>query len=143
MRERIAKLFAVALASLIVVLAAAFAARQNAPGTAPTPASRQDAPATPPVAEPPDTSSVARGRAAFSGQGCARCHRMDGVGNPRSPLDGVGARLAPDRIRAFILAEPSVRDMLPESVARAKAGYARLPEAELDALVSYLVASRE
>lgn len=141
MRERIARAFAVVLGVLVVGLAAAFAARRNAEPAPPmrVPAEATEAPPSPTVMDP---EAVTRGRAGFEAHGCSRCHRLEGVGNPRSPLDGVGARLTPERIRAFIVADPSVAGGLGPSVVRAKRAYADLPAPELDALVAYLASSR-
>ncbi|MEX2467069.1 MAG: cytochrome c [Gemmatimonadota bacterium] len=146
MRERIAKGFAVGLTLLVTVLAGAFAARKNAPGAPDAPRATTDAATpfvpVPPPTEPPTAEVLERGRVVFDEQGCTRCHRLEGTGNPRSPLDGVGARLAPDRIRAFIVADDAVRGELTSSVARAKVAFADLPEADLDALVTYLATLR-
>lgn len=64
------------------------------------------------------------------------------VGPASTPLDGVGARVLPERIRTFIVADDAVRSSLSPSVARTKAAYAVLPTADLDALVSFLTMLR-
>ncbi len=127
----------------MIALAAVFAERQNAapiPRTTSTTAEAR--PVVPPPAVPPDPAEIERGRTAFEEQGCLRCHGLEGEGSPRSPLDGVGARLTPEAIRAFIVAADEVRASLSPSVARQKTGYAGLPAAELDAMVTFLEASR-
>ena len=138
MRERLARIFAVVLTTAVVALAAFFASRQNAGrpsvGVAPVVA-------PPPVVQVPEEVLV-RGRVVYDEQGCARCHRFEGQGNPRSPLDGVGGRLTVERIRSFIVADDEVRRTLPASAARVKAGYRSLPSDDLDALVASLAASR-
>jgi mono/diheme cytochrome c family protein len=151
-RERLAKVFAVGLATLVVGLAAWFAARQNAvvPSGRPAEAGARGAAVTEPVAggavAPPaasvDPALVSRGRSVFQEQGCVRCHRLDGSGNPRSPLDGVGARLNEERIRDFVIAADDLRETLTPSVVRTKARFRDLPASDLDALVAYLAASR-
>jgi mono/diheme cytochrome c family protein len=144
MRERIARWYALGLGAVMVALAALFAERQNTePVTRATATTAEAAPVVPPPADPPDPAEVQRGRTAFEEQGCLRCHRLEGEGSPRSPLDGVGARLTPEAIRAFIVAADEVRASLSPSVARQKTGYAQLPAAELDALVTFLAASRD
>jgi hypothetical protein len=143
MRERIARWYALGLGVVMVALAAFFAERQNAaPILRTTVATAEAVPVVPPPAVPPDPAEVRLGRTAFEEQGCLRCHRLEGEGSPRSPLDGVGARLTPEAIRAFIIASDDVRASLSPSVARQKTGYAALPAAELDALVTFLAASR-
>jgi len=146
MRERLARIYAVGLGVVIVLLAALFAGRQNTPGAAgPRPAGEAGVPvaAVPPRPVPPEPGVVAQGRRVYEEQGCARCHRVQGDGNPRSPLDGVGARLSPELLRAFVVADDAVRAQLSPSVARAKFAFASLPEGELEALVTYLETLRE
>lgn len=138
MREIVARLSAVTLGVAIVALAALFAQRQNAepvtPGAAEAPA--------PVVAGPVDQAVAARGRALFAEIGCLRCHAVEGQGNPRSPLDGIGARRVPEEIRARIVGAPSVADEMPRSAIRAKEPFAALPETDLDALTAYLSSLR-
>lgn len=69
-------------------------------------------------------------------QRCRMCHAIEGEGNIRSPLDGVGDRLSEEDIRLWIVAP---QEMNP---AVAKRGY-HLSEEDLDALVAYLMASRQ
>ena len=139
MRELAAKWVAVLIGLLIVVLAALFAWRENT--------ARAERPPSPPASPPPvldvTPDVVAQGRSTFDEEGCARCHALGGSGNPRSPLDGVGARLTLDGIRAHIVAAPSARDGLSRSVIRAKERYAGLPEADLQALAAWLTTLRE
>jgi mono/diheme cytochrome c family protein len=135
MREFLAKVLAALTAALVVALAAAFSLAQNAP-------SRKEA--RPAAAGPraPAPAAAAAGRAAYEEHGCAGCHSITGQGNPRSPLDGVGARLARGEIRDWIVASESVRPRLAAGVARIKQGYSAIPEEELQAMVDYLAALR-
>lgn len=143
MRERIARWYALGIGVFVVGLAALFADRQNA-GPVPdaTSTTTEAAPVVPAPDVPPDPAEVQRGRTAFEEQGCLRCHRVAGEGSPRSPLDGVGARLTPEEIHAFIVADDAVRGSLSPSVARAKTEFADMPEGDLDALVVYLTTLR-
>lgn len=142
MRERIARWYALGIGLFVVGLAALFAERQNAGPAPATPAATEAAPVVPPPDMPPDPAEVRRGRAVFEEQGCLRCHRVAGEGSPRSPLDGVGARLHPEEIHAFIVADDAVRGSLSPSVARAKNEFADMPDGDLDALVVYLTTLR-
>ena len=136
MRERWARWLALTTGLLVLLLAAAFAAVQNPPGTPPT-----DRPATPAAAVATagaDRAQIERGRALFAGQGCQRCHSVAGEGSPRSPLDGVGDRLGPLELRHWIVADPAVADEMGARTRAAKQPYAQLDAAELDALVAWL-----
>lgn len=143
MRERIARWYALGIGFFVVGLAALFAERQNAdPVVDATPTTAEAPPVVPPPDVPPDPAELRHGRTVFEEQGCLRCHRVAGEGSPRSPLDGVGARLNPDELRAFIVADDEVRGSLSSSVARAKTEFADLPEGDLGALVTYLTTLR-
>lgn len=139
MREIAAKWVAVLIGLLVVALAAAFAWRENTTRS-PLPTA---VPAEPPPRIDVDPEVARRGARVFDDAGCARCHAVGGSGNPRSPLDGVGARLTLEEIRARIVAAPSARDGLSRSVIRTKEGYAELPDPDLEALAAWLATLRE
>jgi mono/diheme cytochrome c family protein len=144
MRIFFAKLLVAVTGLLIVVLAILFAAIRNpsddvqsgtreqvtvttpGAGAVPTPrdATRQAA----------EAATIARGRAVYGEQRCRMCHSIKGEGNPRSPLDGVGGRLTEWEVRLWIVAP---QEMSPTVTKR---GY-QLSDENLDALVSYLMAS--
>lgn len=97
MREKWARRIALLTGGLVVVLAVVFAGAQNPP-RAPLPAppeSRHAAPELLPLL-------IEAGRQVYAEQACARCHSIAGHGGARSPLDGVGARLSEEEIRAWI-----------------------------------------
>lgn len=147
MRERMAKAYAVGLVVLMTGLAAVFANQQNssggsAIGDGAAMSGVGSAPRVPAPETAPDAAVVALGRDVLEEQGCLRCHRVAGEGSPRSALDGVGARLTPQELRAFIVADDDVRGSLSPSVARAKTEFADLPEGDLGALVTYLTTLR-
>lgn len=139
MREIAAKWVAVLIGLLVVALAAAFAWRENTVRAAPV----VEAPAEPPPRIEVEPAAAELGRRVFDDAGCTRCHSLEGSGNPRSPLDGVGARLTLDEIRAHIVAGPSARGDLTRSVIRAKESYRELPEGDLEALAAWLTTARE
>jgi mono/diheme cytochrome c family protein len=84
------------------------------------------------AAQDQDRATLDRGREVYKQQRCQTCHSIDGVGNRRYPLDGVGARLTEEQIRKWIVAP---REMDPKVRKRA---YDKLPKQDLDALVAYM-----
>ena len=80
-----------------------------------------------------------KGQEVYTAQKCSVCHSIAGKGGKASPLDGVGAKLSADEIRAWIVTPV-------EAAAKAKstkkppmpAKYGKLPAADLDALVAYM-----
>jgi mono/diheme cytochrome c family protein len=145
MRTLFAKLLVGVTGLLIVVFASLFAVLRNPPDDAKVETPEQVTLTTPEagVAAPmtKDASSqarqaatIARGRAVYVEQRCRVCHSLEGEGNTRSPLDGVGGRLTEREIRLWIVAPQQMNPAV------AKRGY-RLSEEDLNALVAYLTAS--
>lgn len=95
--------------------------------------------AAPAVARAQDAALVKKGEQLYAAQKCNICHAIAGKGKATSPLDGVGKKLTPAQIREWLV-NPV------EAAAKAKstkkppmpAKYAKLPPAEIDALVAYM-----
>jgi mono/diheme cytochrome c family protein len=85
------------------------------------------------AAETLDPARIERVIKVYAAQRCASCHSIDGQGNRRYPLDGVGSRLDRDAIRTWIVEpqkiSPGVR----------KRGFTQLTEDDLDGLVTYIL----
>jgi mono/diheme cytochrome c family protein len=135
MREIIAR--AVCLLTVVVVTALAhlFAARHNPDVSVSVP---EQVRAVQPIADPVVSSDALRGRALYDEHGCSTCHAIAGVGNPRNPLDGVGARRTAAELREWITGTGSAVGQLSPAVVKRKQRYEEWPEADLNALVSYL-----
>ena len=43
-------------------------------------------------------SAVEKGAAVFAAQKCSLCHALDGKGNAKGPLDGIGSKLKAEEI---------------------------------------------
>jgi mono/diheme cytochrome c family protein len=135
-RESMARWLALATATLVVLLSAAFAALRNlAPLRSPAPS----APRIAAPAGPADAARIAAGRAAFERLNCAMCHAIEGRGNPSHPLDGVGSRLDRDALRDWTLGTGAASGKL-GGVAQTKQRNAKDPD--LDALLDYLAQLR-
>jgi len=80
---------------------------------------------------------VARGAKVYADQKCSVCHSIAGKGNAKGSLDGVGAKLSADDIRAWIV--DAVGQTAKTKAARKPVmkNYA-LPKEDVDALVAYL-----
>ena len=135
MRERLAEWVAGLSLAVVVLLAFLFARYQNPQVRPAVDAGAEVESAQPPAAPEP---LAARGFEVFEQEGCARCHSIGGIGNPRSPLDDVGARRAPDSIRSWILGTGSAHDSLSAAVLRRKSRYSELAPDALDALTRFL-----
>lgn len=92
----------------------------------------------PPDATPTKAGSIDRGRAVYAQQNCSTCHSIAGEGNPRHPLDGVGARWEAAELRAWIVGTGVAADILPAAIVKRKQRYQNMPEDDLTALVAFL-----
>jgi mono/diheme cytochrome c family protein len=145
MRERLALGVLVFTLLLVIGLSAGFAARRSANGQPPPPVTPKSVEAVSASASSNRAGGgaernavVARGRAVYAEQRCASCHAIAGEGNPRFPLDGVGAQLNPDELRQWITGTGGAAEVLTPTVQRRKQRYLTLPEPDLAALVAYL-----
>ena len=85
-----------------------------------------------------DKVQIERGMKVYADQKCSLCHAIEGRGNAKGKLDGVGAKLKADEIREWVV-NPT------EMATKAKAdrkppmkAYANLSKEDLDALVAYI-----
>ena len=82
-------------------------------------------------------AKVAQGEKVYADQKCALCHSIGDKGNKKGPLDGVGAKLKADDLRAWIV---DAKGMTAKTKATRKPdmkSYA-LPKEDVDALVAYM-----
>jgi len=84
-------------------------------------------------------AKVEKGKAVYAAQKCAMCHSIDGKGNAKGPLDGVGSKLTAAEIRSWItepaaMAAKAKADRKPAMLTK----FASLPKDDIDALVAYL-----
>jgi mono/diheme cytochrome c family protein len=130
MREIIARVVCLLTVAMVLALAHFFAERHNPQGSAQVPAS--------PATESVSSSDAVRGREIYNAQGCSSCHAIAGVGNPRNPLDDVGARRTAVELREWITGTGSATDQLSRAVVRRKQRYQELSAVEIQALVAFL-----
>ena len=138
MREIVARLTSVLTVVMVLALAHLFAVRHN-----PAPAALAAPPVATPVAPaaapaPAADPGIAHGRQVYADQRCASCHAIGGSGNPRNPLDGVGARLSRAELLDWVTGTGTATDQLAPAVARRKARYRDLPVNDMNALIAYL-----
>jgi mono/diheme cytochrome c family protein len=84
-------------------------------------------------------AKVQRGMKVYEEQKCSLCHSIGGKGNQKGPLDGVGAMLTAEEIKAWIT---TPKEMTAKAKAERKPpmrAYPTLPADDVDALVAYLL----
>ena len=80
-----------------------------------------------------------RGQELYTAQKCQGCHNIAGKGFKNNTLDGVGGRLSAAELKAWIV---TPKEMATKTAASGKPPmpdrYAKLPAADIDALVAYM-----
>ena len=91
------------------------------------------------TALPAMAQDAKRGQEVYATQKCQICHSIAGQGSKTSPLDGVGKKLTADEIRQWII-NPTEMTAKTKSTKKPPmpARYAKLPQADIDALVAYM-----
>ena len=79
------------------------------------------------------------GEAVYAAQKCAMCHSLDGKGQTKGPLDGVGTKLTAEEIRLWIVDPVDMTKKTSATRKPAMRAYPKLPKADLDALVAFMV----
>jgi len=142
MRVRFALLVCWLTLGLVVGLSWWFAVRHNPALPPASPVAPVSAPVSVPALPPGPVAANETGARLFREQGCASCHALGGAGNPRYPLDGVGARRSRDELRAWTTGTGLAAERLSPMVVRRKQRYQELSDADMAALVEYLSAAR-
>ena len=86
-----------------------------------------------------DAAAIKKGQEIYAAQKCSVCHSIGGQGNKTNPLDGVGAKLSAADTRQWIV-DPTAMTAKVKSTKKPPmpARWAKLPAADLDALVAYM-----
>ena len=88
-------------------------------------------------------SAITKGEQVYAAQKCSMCHALDGKGQAKGPLDGIGTKLTADEIREWI-AHPA--EMTKKHNATRKPvmkAYPNLPKEDLEALVAFLASKKK
>ena len=80
-----------------------------------------------------------KGEAVYTAQKCSVCHAIAGKGKATGKLDGVGTKLSAEDIKQWIV-DPVAAAAKAKSTKKPPmpAKYAKLPPADIDALVAYM-----
>jgi mono/diheme cytochrome c family protein len=90
------------------------------------------------VAVAQDTALIKKGEEVFTAQKCAVCHSIGGKGSKSNPLDGVGAKLSADDLRAWITDPAAMTKKTNSQKKPPMPKNAKLTPADVDALVAYM-----
>jgi mono/diheme cytochrome c family protein len=84
-------------------------------------------------------AKAAQGEALFAAQKCSVCHSIEGRGNKRFPLDGVGGSVSADMLRLWLVDPKAAEAKTGKAGTPKMRSYEKLPPGDLDALVAYLL----
>ena len=85
-----------------------------------------------------DAALIKKGQDVYNAQKCAVCHSVGGKGSKANPLDGVGAKLSADDIRAWITDPVAMTKKANSQKKPPMPKNAKLTAADVDALVAYM-----
>ncbi len=144
MREIWARRIAFLTGLAVLFLTVVFAALQNPVETTGSGADSGDVPlpADTVVAVALDAECIEAGKLVYQNKGCARCHSIGGQGNPRNPLDGVGAKHSSETMADWIIGAESLRGVLPDRAIVQKQTYKVLAQEQLRVLSIYMQSLR-
>jgi len=84
-------------------------------------------------------ASVDKGKDVYAKQNCKICHSIAKVGNPKTPLDGVGAKLTDDQFKKWIR---TPKEMNPKTLMVAYPD-SKISDSDLANLVAYLLSLKK
>ena len=90
------------------------------------------------VALAQDDAKVKQGAEIYTKQKCQICHSIDGKGNAKGPLDGVGTELTADQIRQWLVNPQEMYAKQQPPKRPMKPAHPKLAAEDVDALVAYL-----
>lgn len=96
------------------------------------------------VAVAQDAAKVARGKEVYATAKCSPCHSIEGKGNKKGPLDGVGSRLTEEEIRLWHTDPKAMAQKTKSTRKPLMTSYAtKLSKEDLDAVVAYMVSLKK
>lgn len=84
-----------------------------------------------------DAAQIEKGIKVYAAQKCSLCHSIEGKGNKKGPLDGVGSKYTAAEIKQWIVDAKGMTEKTKSERKPAMKDY-KLPADELDALVAYM-----
>jgi len=84
-----------------------------------------------------------KGAAVYAAQKCSICHALDGKGQSKGPLDGIGTKLTAAEIREWIVNPAEMTKKHNATRKPVMRAYPNLPKDDLDALVAFLASKKK
>jgi mono/diheme cytochrome c family protein len=91
-----------------------------------------------PISFAQNAAAVEQGKKVYASSRCQVCHSIEGQGNKKGPLDGVGKKLSADDIRAWMTDAEGMTTKTKAARKPPMKSYPKMAKADLDALVAYM-----
>lgn len=85
-----------------------------------------------------DKALVEKGQTLYTANKCQTCHSIEGKGNKKGPLDGVGSKLTAEEIRAWLVDPEEMTAKTRSTRKPVMKSYEKLPKEDIDALGAYM-----
>lgn len=85
-----------------------------------------------------NVAAIEQGKKVYAANRCQICHAIDGQGNKKGPLDGVGKKLSADDTRSWMVDAPGMTAKAKAERKPAMKSYPTITKADLDTLVAYM-----
>ena len=90
-----------------------------------------------------DKAHVEHGMKVYAAQKCSVCHSIEGKGQKKGPLDGVGSKLTEEEIRLWLVDAPGMTKKTKSTRKPLMKNYNHLPQEDIDALVAYMASLKK
>jgi mono/diheme cytochrome c family protein len=88
-------------------------------------------------------AKIERGMKVYAAQQCSICHSIQGKGNAKGALDGVGSKLSAAEIKDWIADPKKMTEKTKAARKPPMKAYPNLPAEDLDALVAYMLSLKK
>ena len=88
-------------------------------------------------------SAVEKGAVVFGAHKCTLCHSLDGKGNAKGPLDGIGSKLKAEEIRQWLTTPVEMAAKANATRKPPMKSFSTLPKEDLDALVAFIASKKK
>jgi mono/diheme cytochrome c family protein len=89
------------------------------------------------------TGDAALGEKLYAEQKCMMCHAINGKGNVKGPLDGVGSRLTADEVRQWITDPKAMTAKTKATRKPPMPAYPKLSKEQVEHVVAYMLSLKK
>jgi mono/diheme cytochrome c family protein len=90
-----------------------------------------------------DKAKIDHGMKVYAAQKCRVCHSIEGAGQKKGPLDGVGSKYSEDEMRQWIVNASEMQKKHKSTRKPLMKDYKQLPKEDVDALVAYMMSLKK